>query len=175
MNAQQLAAHLQLLPHPEGGFYKETYRSSESIPTAGLPARFKDGERSIATMIYFLLVDDNFSAFHKIKSDEGWHFYTGTAIRITEISPDGQLKETLLGSDIASGQTFQHLVPAGHWFASEVVGRSGYALVGCTVAPGFSFEDFEMASRHELLHLYPHLRKTIEQLTRWFIFIIFRE
>lgn len=164
MDAQILIEKLQLESHPEGGYFKETYRSEGIIPADALPGF--DGDRNYATAIYFLLLDDNFSAFHRIKSDETWHFYTGTPIVVTEIGTDGTLMETTLGADIADGQVFQYTVKAGHYFASEVLGRQGFALVGCTVAPGFDFRDFDMPDRQHLTDAFPHLRETIERLTR---------
>lgn len=166
MNEQALIDQLELLPHPEGGFYKETYRSAEAISASALPKRFTQGDRSFSTMIYFLLVEDNFSAFHRIKADEGWHFYTGTPIKITEITPEGKWLETVLGNQPHLQQTFQHWVPAGNWFASEVLDRKGFGLVGCTVAPGFDFRDFEMADRKQLTALHPAHAQGIARLTR---------
>lgn len=165
MNAQQLIDKLGLTPHPEGGYFKETYRSEENIKADGLPARF-GADRQFSTAIYFLLVDDNFSAFHRIKSDEVWHFYTGSPIVVTEIGSEGKLTKTILGPDVTDGQVFQHVVPAGSWFGSEVLGRSGFALVGCTVAPGFDMADFEMADGDELLKEFPQHKEVINTLIR---------
>lgn len=165
MEAQQLIDELGLLPHPEGGFFKETYRSSESIGANDLPERF-GAERQFSTAIYFLLLDNNFSALHRIKSDEVWHFYTGTPIVVTEINSEGKLTQTTLGPYVDQGQVFQHTVPAGSWFGSEVLGRSGFALVGCTVAPGFDMADFEMAKGPELLEQFPQHSDVINTLIR---------
>lgn len=165
MDAQQLIDKLGLLPHPEGGFFKETYRSEENIAVDALPDRF-GADRQFSTAIYFLLMDHNFSALHRIKSDEVWHFYTGSPIVVTEINSEGVLTRTTLGSYVDKGQVFQHTVPAGSWFGSEVLGRSGFALVGCTVAPGFDMEDFEMADADEMLKLYPQHSEIINTLIR---------
>lgn len=156
---------LDLQPHPEGGFFKETYRSSETIANDSLPDRFK-GERHYSTAIYFLLTGANFSALHRINSDEGWHFYAGSGITIGMISPKGEASEIRLGSKPDEGEVFQAMVPAGHWFGSHLTAHEGWALVGCTVAPGFDFNDFEMGSRSELLSLFPQHQELIERLTR---------
>jgi len=155
---------LVLQPHPEGGWYKEVYRSSEEIDAAGLPERF-DGVRSFSTAIYFLLAGDNFSAFHRIKSDEMWHFYAGDGLMVQIIAPNGDLSAIKLGNQPKAGETFQGVVPAGSWFAAEPKG-GGYGLVGCTVAPGFDFADFEMADRDELQAEFPQHRELIRRLTR---------
>jgi uncharacterized protein len=156
----------QLLPHPEGGYYAETYRSAEELGSEALPARFS-GARSFSTGIYFLLEAGNFSAFHRIHSDEMWHFYTGGALEIFVINPaDGNLRIIRLGSDPGQGETFQAVVPAGAWFASRPADGTSYALVGCTVAPGFDFADFEMAEREMLQAAYPQHSALITTLTR---------
>ena len=152
---------LNLLPHPEGGFYKETYRSEVQGKFNGF-----DGNRNVATGIYFLLTQGNFSAFHKIKSDEMWHFYAGDALEIYWFSPQGGLHVINLGLDGEKGQFPQAVVPAHCWFASRVAHGGDYALVGCTVAPGFDFEDFELANRSDLLVTYPQHTEIITELTR---------
>jgi predicted cupin superfamily sugar epimerase len=155
-----------LAAHPEGGFYAETYRSFENIAQKALPEGF-GGDRSFSTGIYFLLEKHNFSAFHRIKSDEMWHFYQGEALEIFVIYPvSGKLDVIRLGDDPDKGETFQAVVPANTWFASRPASGSKYALVGCTVAPGFDFEDFEMADRETLRASFPQHAKLIEELTR---------
>lgn len=165
LTATQLVAQLQLLPHPEGGFYKEQYRSVESIPASALPDRFS-GSRPFGTAIYFLLEQGNFSAFHRIQSDECWHFYAGDPLEVLEITPEGELKSTLLGNDLGAGQVFQYIVPAGCWFGSRTVAGGVFSLVGCTVAPGFDFNDFELADKAALTADYPHLQSIIEVMCR---------
>ena len=155
-----------LLPHPEGGYYAETYRSAENIKADALPDRFT-GDRTFSTGIYFLLEKTNFSAFHRIKSDEMWHFYAGDALDIFVIYPEtGNLEIIKLGSDPDNEETFQAVVPAGTWFGSRPAATSTYALVGCTVSPGFDFADFEMADREELLTTFPQHSSLISELTR---------
>lgn len=156
---------LALQPHPEGGYFKEVYRSSEEIPATALPPRF-DGKRNFATSIYFMLTAGNFSAFHRIQSDETWHFYTGQSITVYIIHAGGRLEKIALGNDPEKGQVFQHTVPAGSWFASALTAESGYGLVGCSVAPGFDFADFEMAERKNLMAEFPQHQEVIEKLTR---------
>ncbi|WLT38785.1 cupin domain-containing protein [Synechocystis sp. B12] len=152
---------LELLPHPEGGFYKETYRSPVEANFAGF-----DGSRNVVTGIYFLMTKDNFSAFHRIKSDEMWHFYAGDSLEIYWFSPQGELEVISLGLDLEKGEVPQAVVPKDGWFASRVKNGGDYALVGCTVAPGFDFQDFELANREDLLKLYPRSAEIINQLTR---------
>ena len=154
---------LDLLPHPEGGYYKETYRSEELVSTLELPDRYP-GSRCFATAIYFLLVEESFSAFHRIKSDETWHFYEGSPIEIIIINQEGKLIRQILGNDWQSGQVPQYTIPAQQWFASRVLGP--YGLAGCTVYPGFEFADFEMASREKLQERFPMHSSIIKELTR---------
>lgn len=157
--------HLQLQPHPEGGYYKEIYRAAESIPQKALPSRF-GGDRSFATAIYYLLQQGDFSAFHRIRSDESWHFYFGQTLLIHVIDTDKAYKCVKLGSDIQAGETFQFVVPATSWFAVEPAPASSFALVGCIVAPGFDFHDFEMADRAFLLNAFPLYSNVINRLCR---------
>jgi predicted cupin superfamily sugar epimerase len=156
---------LGLAPHPEGGYFREVYRSPELIPKESLPARF-GGPRSFATSIYFLLPGDQVSALHRIQSDETWHFYTGAPLRVAVIEEGGAASEIHLGPSPEEGQSFQAVVPAGAWFGAYLDNPSAFALVGCTVAPGFDFNDFELGSRAELSAMYPQHRGIIERLTR---------
>lgn len=155
---------LQMFPHPEGGFYKETYRSNENLSQDKLPNRY-DGQRSLGTSIYFLLTKEDRSHFHRLRSDEIWHYHQGGVVEIHMISEDGTLSSQKLGTDIASGQHLQVVIPRGTWFAAEVIGGE-YILVGCTVAPGFAFEDFELADRQSLSSAYPQHQTLIEQFTK---------
>lgn len=156
---------LQLEPHPEGGYYRQSYRADLQIAAESLPAGF-GGSRSIATAIYFLLDGTNFSAFHRLRSDEMWHFYAGRGVSVHVIEEGGNLFQILLGSDAEAGEVFQAVVKAGCWFASEVRDKKSWALVGCTVSPGFDFADFELGKRDALLLQFPQHEKLIKRLTR---------
>lgn len=162
---EELVHKLDLLPHPEGGFYKETYRSDGVIPQKELGDEFS-GPRNYCTGIYFLLTEGNFSAFHKINQDEMWHFYEGDPLRVHMIDRTGTYTFQDIGLDLDAGQLPQCTVPAGVWFASEVANAGNYSLVGCTVSPGFDFDDFELPSRSKLIGLFPDHKEIISRLTR---------
>ncbi|MDP2723453.1 MAG: cupin domain-containing protein [Bacteroidales bacterium] len=154
---------LQLQPHPEGGWFKEVYRSEEQIPQHGLPHRFTD-KRSIATAIYFMLEANEISVFHRIKSDETWHFYNGEPLELHVIDPKGNYQKLMLGLYPEQGIMPQVTIPHGCWFAARSLGA--YTLVGCTVAPGFDFHDFEMAERNYLTNEFPQHTELILQFTK---------
>ncbi|HYZ95262.1 MAG TPA: cupin domain-containing protein, partial [Nitrososphaeraceae archaeon] len=158
--AQYLKERLDLSELPgEGGYYKETYRSDKTII---LPSE-TDGERSISTSIYYLLDGTQFSAFHRLKSDEIWHFYIGSSITLYIINKMENLSEVKLGSNIEKGELFQIQVRAESWFAATVNDISSYALIGCTVSPGFDYLDFELGDRKKLIERYPQHRSIIEK------------
>ncbi|CAB1068956.1 FIG018171: hypothetical protein of Cupin superfamily [Olavius algarvensis Delta 1 endosymbiont] len=163
-NAEYWINKLDLRSHPEGGYFKETYRSREVIAKQALPARFS-GDRVFSTCIYFLLNQKEFSAFHVIQQDELWHFYEGSSLTIHIIDPSGEYTAVKLGTRIDRGESFQAVVRAGCWFAAAVDDTEAYALVGCTVAPGFDFADFKLADRKMLVELYPAHREMIEKYT----------
>ncbi|MGA7630774.1 MAG: cupin domain-containing protein [Terriglobales bacterium] len=154
---------LALEPHPEGGYYRQTYRAD--LILEGLPRQFS-GSRAASTAIYFLLEGENFSAFHRLRSDEVWHFYLGATVTVHVIEADGRYTQVQLGSDPEAGEVLQAVVKAGCWFASQMKDGKSFALVGCTVAPGFDFEDFELAECDKLVELYPQHRDVITKLTR---------
>lgn len=164
-NAQQWIDALQLGPHPEGGWYREVYRAEETISRESLPSRFSS-DRRFSTAIYFLLQGGEFSAFHRIRQDELWHFYDGTSLTIHQIDPAGQYTAAPLGRDLAAGERPLVVAPAGWLFGATLNEADSFALVGCTVAPGFDFADFEMPSRGQLLRRYPRHRAIIERLTK---------
>ena len=155
---------LQLATHIEGGAFREIYRSPVIAPLQALPSTF-EGERNFCTSIYFLLQQHQFSAFHKIKSDEVWHFYYGDPLIVYEIDRQGQMIEHRLGCDPDNNENFQCVIAAGNWFAARLAPGGEYALVGCTVSPGFDFADFELAGREELVRMYPEHREVIRDLT----------
>lgn len=165
LQVAQLIRQFELLPHPEGGYYKETYRSGELVDAAALPPRF-GGSRCFSTAIYFLLEAGNFSAFHRIHSDEVWHFYAGQRLLVHVLEDNGHLTTLKLGNNPEEGELFQAIVPAGCWFASEPAPGTAFALVGCTVAPGFDFADFELASVTGLTATYPQHATLISRLCR---------
>jgi predicted cupin superfamily sugar epimerase len=156
---------LKLQPHPEGGYFRETYRSAEKIARGHLPQRFS-GDRSFSTAIYFLLQGQEFSALHRIRQDEVWHFYDGGTLEVHAIDPAGVYSILRLGRDVRAGEVLQGVVPAGFLFGSRLADPQSFALVGCTVAPGFDFADFEMPPREAILAEYPQHRAIIERLTR---------
>jgi len=155
---------LRLEPHPEGGYFRQTYKSDLTIANEALPGF--SGARAASTAIYFLLEGENFSAFHRLRSDEMWHFYAGSPLVVHVIDLAGDYSSLVLGSNPDAKQVFQSVVKAGCWFASEVQDHKSWALVGCTVAPGFEFEDFELAERQELTRQFPQHRELINKLTR---------
>ncbi len=163
--AQKIADKLEMQAHPEGGYYKETYRSAEIVPQSALGSSF-DGDRNCCTGIYFLLTSETFSAFHRIKQDEMWHFYQGSPLMLHIISPEGEYSCVKIGSDVLDGQHPQYTVPAGYWFGATVKEESAFSLVGCTVSPGFDFRDFELAERSRLTSLFPKHGSIIAALTR---------
>lgn len=163
-SAERLIRLLDLKPHPEGGYYRETYRCDEFIPHGCLPSRFH-GDRHYSTAIYYLLPAGAVSRLHRIASDEVWHFYLGGPFTVVELKPDGSSDHVVLGPDVMGGQRLQHVVKAGTWFGAYPNAGTDYSLVGCTVAPGFDFADFKIAKRTELLAKYPREKETIERLT----------
>ena len=161
---EQLIKTLGLKQHPEGGYFLETYRSSGIINPNNLMPSYS-GKRNYSTCIYFLLPSDSFSAFHRIKQDEIWHFYKGSPIRLHTISEAGKHESFLIGNNFNDGERPQLVVNGGLWFAAEVIEPNHYALVGCTVSPGFSFEDFELPDREELIAKFPQHKELVTRLT----------
>lgn len=156
---------LNLVPHPEGGYFKEVYRSEEKLSKDSLPERYNSA-RSISTSIYFLLEGEQVSMFHKIRSDETWHFYDGSVVKIYILANDGQISEILLGKNLEDMEFHQVTIKRNSWFGAEVLDKNSYALLGCTVAPGFDYDDFELGNRDLLLSLYPHHEKIIRKFTK---------
>ena len=158
MSAQEIIDKLKLTPHPEGGFYKETYRSDDTI------VNDRKENRNISTAIYYLLEDEDKSHFHRIQSDELWFFHLGQPLEIILIQ-SGHLTTIILGNDIKKDEFPQLRVPANTWFAAHVKNEKGFSLVSCTVSPGFDFADFDLAKREDLVQQYPHLKDVIEKFT----------
>lgn len=155
---------LQLMPHPEGGCFRETYRSEKLCSANNLPPGYS-GERNFSTAIFYLLDKNQISKFHKLKSDEIFHFYDGDGMLFRIIDIGGNLREKKLGINYEEGQIPQILMKAGEWFGAELINPGSYCLAGCTVSPGFHFDDFEIGDRDELLKMFPQHGKIIEQLT----------
>ncbi len=153
MSAAELIARLQLEPHPEGGHFRETFRSAQRI----------DGGLSASTAIWYLLEGGDFSSWHRVSSDEVWHHYDGAPLVLWMLTEEG-LERTVLGRDWDAGERPQAVVPAGVWQAAEPLGA--FALCGCTVAPGFEFADFELGTRAQLLKQFPSQDEAIRRLTR---------
>lgn len=154
ITAEELIRIYGLKPHPEGGFYRETYRAQATA-----------NGRNICTAIYFLLPAGQKSRLHRLKADELWHFYLGGPLTVGQIFPDGSEARVTLGSDPAAGQVQQFLVPAGCWFGAYPEPGTKFSLVGCTVAPGFEFDDFELRGRAALLKDFPASGELITKLT----------
>lgn len=163
--AEKIAGILNMKPHPEGGFYKETYRSEGSISEADLDKNIV-GKRNYCTGIYFLLTSHSFSAFHRINQDEMWHFYKGSPLKLHIISENGDYSHVIIGNNLEKGEVPQFTVKARDWFASEVADKGDYTLVGCTVSPGFDFRDFELPERETLIAMFPEHSNIITRLTR---------
>lgn len=164
-SAEELIRHLGLVPHPkEGGFFRETYRAAESYSASALPTRYQ-GPRSASTAIYYLLTPNTFSALHRLQTDEIFHFYLGDPIRILQLDPDGRGRTIVLGSKILEGQQLQVAVSRGLWQGSCLEPGGTFALVGCTVAPGFEFADYESGDRQTLQTQYPAFADLIHKLT----------
>jgi uncharacterized protein len=162
---EKIIKKLKLIPHPEGGYFRETYRSAGEIKQKSLDKKYK-GKRNFSTCIYFLLTSNDFSAFHKVTQDEIWHYYDGSPLYLHMISPEGKYSKINIGNNIEKGQVPQFVVPGGHWFAAAVIKKNSYSLVGCTVAPGFDFNDFELGDRRKLIKKFPEYKKIIADLTR---------
>ncbi len=160
MTADDWIAHLRLVPHPEGGYFRRGY-------TAELTLDFPDrsGSRPVATAIFYLLKGDQHSRLHRLKSDELWHFHLGSALTLHCLDRREGYVATKLGADPAASQHLQIAVRAGCWFGATVDDPAGFSLLGCTVAPGFDFADFELANRATLIHQYPQHAALIERLT----------
>lgn len=161
-NAQKLINCLQLNAHPEGGWYREVYRSSEWLKGENISPRFK-GNRCFSTGIYYMLCGNEFSAWHRVQSDEVWHHYQGCGILLHILNPEGGYNQVELGNIHSENPVFQFVVPAQHWFAVETLDKDSFFLAGCTVAPGFEFEDFELAEFAKLSVQFPQHKELLQK------------
>jgi uncharacterized protein len=166
MHTEDVIRLLGLAPLPEeGGFYRETWRSALEIPEECLPAGYCGG-RSFGTAIYYLITPESFSALHRVRGDEMFHFYGGDPVEMLLIRPDGSWETRLLGCDLAAGHLLQVVVPGGVWQGMRLAEGGGYALFGVTMAPGFDFADFESGDRELLVREHPELRELMYRFTR---------
>jgi uncharacterized protein len=169
LTAEQIIRALGLEPLPvEGGLYRQTYRSREDIPAQALPPRYQNADKPFGTAIFYLLTDqvDSFSEFHRLPTDEIFHFYLGDPLEVNLLFPTGESQQVILGQDILAGQLLQFAVPAGVWQGSRVVPGGRYTLIGTTMAPGYTPGDYEQGNRAALLRQYPAAAETIRRLTR---------
>jgi uncharacterized protein len=164
-NPDYFIEKLSLVRHPEGGYFCEVYRSVERLLQADLPDRYSN-DRSFGTSIYYLLENGDYSAFHNVKSDETWHFYAGSTLILHMIDTKGFYKSVTLGNQIEKGEVFQFTIPALTIFAAESSGSESYSLCGCTVCPGFDYEDFILYDRDSLVQKYPAHEILIHKFTR---------
>lgn len=164
MTAGDVIRLLDLQPHPvEGGFFRETYRSGATLPASALPDHA--GPRAASTAIYYLLKPGHVSELHVLPGDEVFHFYLGSPVRMLQLWPDGTGREVVIGPDLTAGQSPQVVVPGGVWQGTRLVEGGAFALLGCTVAPGFDYADYRGASRAELVAKWPAFAEEIERLT----------
>ena len=168
LTAHEIIAALELKPHPiEGGYFRETYRSTGMIPGDCLPGGYAPCTgRAMGTAIYYLLTVDTFSEMHRVPTEEVFHFYLGGPLRMLQLDPAGAGREVVIGPDIAAGQHPQLVVPAGVWQGSILEPGYDFVLVGATMAPGFDYADYEPGRREELIGLYPAFADQIRRLTR---------
>ena len=154
-NAEYYIKNLEMIPHVEGGYFKESFLSEDNVRE----------NKKLWSSIYFLLRTGEVSNFHRLKSDEVWYYHDGEALTIYMITPEGDFITKQLGTDIENGESPQVLVPKGYIFGSAM-NKEGFSLVGCMVAPAFEYEEFELFEREYLLNLYPKYKDIILKLTR---------
>ncbi|MCP4178605.1 MAG: cupin domain-containing protein [bacterium] len=165
-NADYWIEKLNLIPLPgEGGYFREVYKSNETLKQTSLPERFT-GDRSFSTSIYYLLNGKGFSAFHRLRQEEIWHFYEGAGLIIHIIDNEGKYEKKKLGPDFDNNETYQVVVKRGDLYAATLSSKNSYCLVGCTVAPGFEFEDWTCPVESDLVKEYPQHKEIIKNLSR---------
>jgi predicted cupin superfamily sugar epimerase len=166
LTAAQIIERLKLVPLTiEGGHFRETYRSELSLSAGALPDEY-GGDRNVSTAIYYLLTPDTFSAIHVVKSDEVFHFYAGDAVEMLQLWPDGKAMVVIISNDLAAGHEPQVVVFAGVWQGCRLVHGGNWALMGCTVAPGFDYADFALGDRNQLTASHPAQAAIITALTK---------
>lgn len=154
--------HLDMKPHPEGGFYRETYKSGIEISNSVLPHGFP-GPRRLVTSIYYLLRSGEISRLHRLRSDELWYYHFGSSLKIIMINQEGQKTSKILGSRPDRAEHLQILIPAGTIFAAEITEQNSYSVFGCMVSPGFEYQDFELFNKEDLIQAYPKHASIIER------------
>lgn len=169
LDPQQLIRALNLQPLPgEGGMYCVSYVSADRVPLEALPERYAREEKPFCSAIFYLLTGDpdSFSALHRLPTDEIWHFYLGDPVEMTLLLEDGTSRQVVLGQDVLSGQKLQFAAPHSAWQGTRVLPGGRFALLGTSMAPGYTSSDFEIGDRAELLAEYPHAQEHILALTR---------
>jgi uncharacterized protein len=164
-NAKKIIESLNLNAHPEGGFFREIYRSDETLSNKTLPVRYTS-QRTFSTSIYYMLVENQISHFHCLKSDETWHYYTGSQVIIHCLEPDGTYNQIKIGCQFENSIFPQFTIKKGTWFAAEIEDKNSYSLIGCTVAPGFEYDDFELGNRNSLFEQFPNHKELITRFTK---------
>lgn len=165
ITAKEVIDILGLIPHPEeGGYFIETHRAAEMLGADQLPDRY-GAPRCHSTAIYYLLTPETYSHMHVLQTDEVFHLYMGDACEMLQLHPDGSGEVVVLGTDLATGQRPQVRVPRGSWQGMRLMEGGEFALMGCTVAPGFEFADYAHGERDELLRQYPDFSERIRRLT----------
>jgi predicted cupin superfamily sugar epimerase len=164
-HANYYIKNLNLLQHPEGGYFKEIYRSDEKISADSLPERY-NSERNFGTLIYYLLEGNQKSNFHILNSDEAWHHIDGCGIIIHCINKLGEYTKVKVGTNLQIGELPQIIIPKMTWFAAELAVKESYSLVGCSVFPGFEFADFELAIRDQMIKKFPDHESLITEFTK---------
>lgn len=163
-NAQYWVEKLNLKKHPEGGYYRENYRCLDTVNNDNFLSRY-NGQRNASTAIYYLLCNDEFSGFHRLESDEIFHFYSGSSLTVHIINPQGDYQAIKLGNNPEENEILQLVIPRDSWFASAVSEPNSYSLIGCTVAPGFDFRDFTLGKKQDLMAIFPQHQAIIEKFT----------
>lgn len=165
MNAQDIIKHYSMQPLPdEGGYYVETYRASETIANHALDSRYT-GDRHHSTSILYLITPTSFSKMHRVKSDEIFHFYLGDAVEMLQLKPDGSSEVITMGADLKAGHKQQTVVNNGIWQGTKLKDGGKFALLGCTVSPGFEFADYESGNFNDLAKHFPTHHQLIKELT----------
>jgi uncharacterized protein len=164
LKATEYIEALNMQKHIEGGYYVETFKSQYFVPSANLPDGFT-GKRALMTSIYFLLEGNDISKLHRVRGDEIWFFHDGSPAIIEIINPNGKIEKKILGTDVKSGQLPQIVIPADTWFTAKIAEADSFVLIACTVAPGFEYDDFELANPEKLTLEFPHLKEFILKST----------